>query len=218
MTEFHSPELAHPGSGEPGIPLAADQPAGTVILVRHGRPALAWSGRLDARGWDGWWAAYNRSGLAEGQVPPDGLIEVTENARLRFSSPLPRAVQTARALFGPAPFRVDPVFVEAPLPAPRWPSWVRLSPTFWGIVTRLAWLAGYAGQGESYSMARARARLAAERLSQATLECKGGPVVLCAHGWFNRMIQGALGTQGWICTYNGGNRYWSWRVLRAPKG
>ncbi|MEM9285861.1 MAG: hypothetical protein AAGA39_08255, partial [Pseudomonadota bacterium] len=33
-----------------------------------------------------------------------------------------------------------------------------------------------------------------------------------AHGWFNRMLRRPLRKLGWVCVYDGGDKYWSYRV------
>jgi hypothetical protein len=36
-------------------------------------------------------------------------------------------------------------------------------------------------------------------------------VLLCAHGWFNRMMRPVLRKQGWREIEDGGDAYWSYR-------
>lgn len=186
--------------------------AGPILLVRHGRPDLSRKGLLSARQWTDWWSAYNEAGLVYGEMPPEHLLEAAEGAVHRLSSPLPRARETARAVFGPQIYDVDPVFVEAPLPAPPLPG-VRLSPSTWMAVSRTWWLMGYAGGGESSSMTSKRAVVAADRLESAATD---GLVVLCGHGWFNRMLRRKLVGRGWVCDRDGGDAYWAWRRMVRP--
>ncbi|NWG47102.1 MAG: histidine phosphatase family protein [Alphaproteobacteria bacterium] len=131
---------------------------------------------------------------------------MAEAGRL-LSSPLPRARETAELLALGRPFETDPVFVEAPLPAPHIP-WLRASPSFWWVLSRVTWWCGLAMGAESRPDAEARARTAAGRLAGAA---EAGTVALCGHGWFNRMIGRVLRRQGWICVADGGDAYWSLR-------
>ena len=184
---------------------------GTLILVRHGRPSLARDVSLSWRGYRDWWAAYGQAGLAHGQTPPDKLVRLAELANLIVSSTLPRARETAEAI-APYPEDIvsDAIFIEAPLPSPPIP-FVRFSPGVWGAVSRIAWWLGYAAGGESHGDAKRRAEAAADRL----IELANGHelVVLCAHGWFNRMLRGVLRRRGWKVVYDGGDSYWGWRRL-----
>ena len=40
---------------------------------------------------------------------------------------------------------------------------------------------------------------------------QSGPVLACAHGWFNRMMRPHLREAGWQCIRDGGDTYWSYR-------
>ncbi len=196
-----------------GVALPATETPGPILLVRHGRPDLARKGWLSPDGWDAWWKAYGQAGLADGECPPRSLVTAAAPAVHRLASPVIRARQTAERLFGDLPFEQDRLFVEAPLPAPPWPNWIRLSPPLWGAVSRTLWLCGFAGQGESYAQARQRARQASDRL---VADARDGMVVVCAHGWFNRMMRGELVRRGWTCDRDGGDHYWSWRRMICP--
>lgn len=188
---------------------------GWIVTVRHGRPDLARTGRFDAAGWDRWWAEYDRTGLAPDQRPLSRrLRRLAANADILVSSTLPRARETAQALADGRMAEADPLFVEAPLPAPPLPGFLQFSPRTWSAISRLAWLWGYAGSGESRAEAELRARKAADAL--IALAEREGNVLLCAHGWFNRMIGRELRARGWRRAYNGGDHYWSHRQYMPP--
>jgi broad specificity phosphatase PhoE len=110
-------------------------------------------------------------------------------------------------VIGPDRFRPDPVFVEAPLPPPAWPKFVRLSPRSWGVISRAWWWwFNHHDGGESRKQATVRARRAAERLAAAA---EGGEdVVVLAHGFFNAMIGRELRALGWRRVSTQGYRYW----------
>lgn len=204
-------------------PLAAEAPGAPatkhgcacaeLVLVRHGRPALSRAVNLDWRGYRTWWAAYGESGLAPSQAPPPKLKEIAARADLVLASPLPRAHETAAALAPQADILLDDLFVEAPLPAPQIPM-VRFKPRVWDVLSRVAWRFGYSAAGESHKHAEARALLAASRLEDLARDKK--LVMVCAHGWFNRMIRVVLRARGWRCIYDGGDSYWSWRHFLPP--
>ena len=180
--------------------------AGAIVLARHGEPALSRRVRLDSAGYRRWWATYEEGGLLHGQTPPEELVELARRAGVVFSSVRKRSVETARAVAGPD-FRPDPVFVEAPLPPPAWPRFVRLTPRTWGVVARTAWwyFNHHEGQ-ESRLRATARARRAAKRLIKSAEE--GQDVLVLAHGFFNAMIGRELKRLGWRRISTQGYRYW----------
>ena len=199
---------------EGATPVTGARPRGAIILVRHGRPALSRKVKLDWRGYVTWWASYGESGLDKAERPPEQLATLARSADLIVSSPLPRARETAMALTGGQAVDSDPLFVEAPLPAPQIP-FLKLRPGAWGVVSRICWWLGYAAKGESRWHAKARARLAADRLTE--FAANHTMVVLCGHGWFNRMTRKVLRQRGWQCAYDGGDSYWAFRRYEPPQ-
>ena len=188
---------------------------GRIITVRHGRPDLARDVRITARDFGDWWAQYDASGLAPGQSPPDGLVELARNAETILSSTLPRAIETARQASGSdRTIPADPIFVEAPLPPPPVPL-LKLSPSMWGVISRSFWFWGYAPGGvETHPQSWERVRTITARLAE---DAQKGDVVLCAHGYLNWMIDRQMRREGWVRSQrDGGNRYWSWRIYQPP--
>ncbi|MEO7026385.1 MAG: histidine phosphatase family protein, partial [Caulobacteraceae bacterium] len=121
-----------------------------------------------------------------------------------------RSIETARALCGEGRFSEDEALVEAPLPPPNFPSWIRLPPRAWGIIARLWWwfLDHHEG-GECRAEAQARADAVADRLCDlARVE---GDILVVAHGFFNTMIGRSLRARGWRCTRGEGFGYWAAR-------
>jgi broad specificity phosphatase PhoE len=177
------------------------------VLARHGEPALSRRVRLDAAGYRRWWACYEEGGLLHGQSPPPDLLKVARGAGAVFASVRRRSLETARAVAGPGRFKPDPVFVEAPLPPPPLPRFVKLSPRAWGVIARSAWwFLGYSEAGETRAQATARAREAAKRLAEAAE--RGEDALLLAHGFFNAMIGRELKALGWRRVSTEGYRYW----------
>ena len=179
------------------------------MLARHGEPALSRKIKLDARAYDRWWAAYEVGGILPGQTAPAELLADARQADVIFTSTRRRAIETAQAVAQGRPFDCDAMFVEAPLPAPKVPSSVRLGPRAWGVITRLLWYLGHSGGQESRGDAWRRARAAAERLI-AEAEA-GRDVLVVAHGFFNGMVGVELTRRGWRCIRDRGFRYWSAR-------
>jgi len=181
--------------------------AGSIILARHGRPVGDRQKPLTWREYIDWWAEYDRSGLSEGQTPPDVLVEATKNADTLYASTLQRAIATAESVADGRPITKDAIFIEAPLPPP--PIWGKRNARSWGVWARISWWFGRHAGGESRQAAERRAEAAAATLTARAL--RGENVALFAHGWFNRMMRPVLKRQGWKCVYDGGDSYWSFR-------
>jgi len=180
---------------------------GAVILVRHGEPDISRKVRLSAEEYRQWWASYETKGLLAGQTPPEDLIVLGGSVGTLISSIRPRALETARAVCGDRVFTQEALFVEAPLPPPRWPSWIRLSPRLWGFITRVWWwFFNHHEDQESRAQAEVRAGQAADRLID--LAGRGEDVLVFAHGFFNGMVGRALTRRGWRCTEDQGFNYW----------
>jgi broad specificity phosphatase PhoE len=190
--------------------------SGAVILARHGQPALSRKVRLSADQYREWWADYEIGGLAEGQAPPEALRLAADRAGFIIASTRLRSVETARAICCGRAFAEDPIFIEAPLPPPHWPGWLKLSPRIWGVVSRFWWwMFNHHDSQESRAEAERRAEEAARQLAQ--LAAGGQDVLVVAHGFFNTMVGRALTRQGWRCTADGGFRYWAARRFELTR-
>jgi broad specificity phosphatase PhoE len=191
----------------------ADRPAGSarpgaIVLARHGEPALSRRVRLDSEGYRRWWALYEEGGLLAGQAPPGPLVDLASRAVV-LASTRRRSIETARALCADERFRPDAMMIEAPLPPPRWPSFLRFSPRTWGVIARCSWWLGSHQGEESRQQAQARARDAARTL--AGMAEQGQDVLVLAHGYFNAMVGGELKKIGWRCVLDQGFSYWAQR-------
>lgn len=198
----------------PSAPEAGSRPArrtsGAIILARHGEPALSRKVRLTAKEYRDFWARYEIMGLLPGQTPPAALGGFVDRCDVLLASPRLRAVESAQALGRGRVFTQEALLVEAPLPPPNWPSWVRLSPRLWGFFARFWWwFFNHHEGGETRRQAEARAEQAAGKLE--ALADAGQDVVVLAHGFFNLMIGRALRRRGWRQTLREGYKYWSTR-------
>jgi broad specificity phosphatase PhoE len=188
---------------------------GAVVLVRHGEPALSRRVRLDAQGYRAWWAAYEVGGLKAGQTPPADLVAAAAQVDAVYSSTRLRSIESAQAIARGRRFEPDALFVEAPLPPPNAPSWLRLPPRWWGVIARIWWWLFDHNEGqESRREAERRADLAAGRLEAEA--ARGATVMVVAHGFFNLMIGRALEARGWRRTLDQGFRYWCARRFEPP--
>ena len=180
------------------------------MLARHGEPALSRKVRLSAEEYREFWASYEVLGILPGQTPPERLIGFVEKAGSLVASTRLRSRESAQRLVGEREFVRHDLLVEAPLPPPNWPSWIRLSPRIWGFLARFWWwfFNHHEGQ-ETRAAAERRAHDAAAMLID--LAEGGEDVVVLAHGFFNYMIGRALKRRGWRLTLSEGYKYWSMR-------
>ncbi|WP_374575762.1 histidine phosphatase family protein [Phenylobacterium sp.] len=189
--------------------LAASRP-GTIVLARHGEPAISRKVKLSADEYRRFWASYEQLGIRAGQTPPDDLASLAAAASALVASTRLRSIETAEAVACGRAFARDPLFVEAPLPPPHLPGWIRFSPAVWGFLARVWWwFFDHHEGGETRREAQARADQAAALLIDMTAQ--GDDVVVLAHGFFNYMVGRALSRRGWRLTSNRGYKYWSHR-------
>jgi len=183
---------------------------GSITLARHGEPAISRKVKLSSQEYRDFWARYETKGLAPGQTPPAQLVGFVAGCDVLISSTRLRAIESAQAVGPGRDFAREEVLIEAPLPPPRWPSWIKLSPKVWGFLARFHWWFFNHHQGEeSRKASEARADEAAAKL-EAIAE-GGQHVVVLAHGFFNILIGRALIKRGWRRTLREGYKYWSTR-------
>ena len=184
--------------------------SGAIILARHGEPALSRKCLITGAQYGDWWAKYEIGGLLAGQTPPPELLAAAQGAGVIYSSTRPRAQETAAAAAVGREVVVDALFIEAPLPSPKFPGWIKLSPKWWGVVSRFWWhvFDHHDGQ-ETRLQAEVRAEQAAQVLIARAAE--GRDVLVFAHGYFNHMVGRRLKADGWALVHNPGFKYWSQR-------
>jgi broad specificity phosphatase PhoE len=194
-----------------GVPAASTRARmGAIVLARHGEPVLSRKVRLNAREYRDFWARYEVLGLLPGQSPPKILTAFAERCDVLVSSTRLRSIESAEKLAQGRAFAREEMLVEAPLPPPNWPAWIRLKPSIWGFIARVCWwfFNHHEGQ-ESRRQAEARADQAALMLELRANQ--GEEVVVLAHGFFNFMIGRALKRRGWKLAHSEGWKYWSMR-------
>ena len=185
----------------------------TIVLVRHGKPALSRKVRLTGPAFRDWWQRYDAGGIRAGQVPPRKVVQWAREADVVLSSPLPRAVQSAELAAGRAPDAQLPGLVEAALPSPNLGP-LAFRPKTWGTIARILWFVGWSDGMESHAEARARAEAMCDAL--ADYASGGKTVYVQGHGWFNRMLKGSLMRRGWRLKSQNGDLHWSRRRLVRP--
>ena len=187
----------------------------TIIIARHGKPALSRKVQLTWREYREWWGQYDLGGLAEKQKLPKKLKSLAENADVVISSSLPRAIESATLASGREPDFIYDTLIEAALPSPHLGN-LKFRPKTWGTWSRIVWFWGWPDGMESHGEARARANKMCDVLAE---HASGGKTVyVSAHGWFNRMLKGSLMKRGWKCKSQNGDLHWSHRRFERPTG
>lgn len=208
--------MADPVTVESAAPANAGSPRpGAIILARHGEPALSRRVWLNAEGYRRFWAQYEILGLLPGQHPPEILSAFVAEAGVVYSSTRQRSIETAIAVTRGRAFESEALFVEAPLPPPHLPAFIKMRPSYWGFLARVCWwfFNHHEGQ-ETRGQAEDRAAAAAERLIVEAMQ--GQDVVVLAHGFFNFMVGRALRQRGWRIAVSQGYKYWSLRRFVHP--
>jgi broad specificity phosphatase PhoE len=177
-----------------------------IILIRHGRPAIATAPRTSHREFRRYIDDYEEAGLDPTDAPPEELRDLIGELDAVFTSGRKRAEQSARALAPNAELIVDPLFAESPLASPRIPL-LKMKVTKWAVVSRLMWYAGFSPKIEGYRKSKRRAKQAAEILIKRA-QTSGG-TALVAHGYFNYLIGIELRRRGFEQTGRHKAKYWN---------
>lgn len=205
-----SEDMTGPAPTPGAAPQGAPTRPGAVILARHGEPALSRKCLITSTQYRDWWAKYEVGGLLAGQTPPAALLDAARGAGAIYASSRRRAQETAAAVSAGREVMTDALFIEAPLPPPKLPDVVRLSPRWWGVVSRIWWrLFDHHHQEETHAQARVRAEQAAQVLIGKA--ASGQDVLVLAHGYFNHMVGKRLKANGWALVHDQGFKYWSQR-------
>jgi broad specificity phosphatase PhoE len=188
------------------------QKPGSITLARHGEPALSRRVWLTPREYSAFWATYEEGGLVVGQSAPPHLMEAASEADVVWVSTRKRAQESARILVGDRTCVTDERLIEAPLPPPPFPGFLRMKPKYWGFFARYWWwYFNHHGGLETRAVATARARAVAIEISAEA--DAGRKVLVVAHGFFNAMLGIQLVQLGWKRVGGRGWKYWSTRTF-----
>ena len=179
-----------------------------ILLVRHGRPEGAFNPVTTSVGFAQWVRRYNKSGLCEDSLPPEGLRSTTDGS-LIVSSDLKRSRQSAERCAGRPPDVLLRTLREMDIPRFRIPG--RLRAYSWLYLNRTIWALGPHGSFESFRDGKVRARRAARRLH--LLAQSHGRVVAFGHAHINRYVALELRSMGWRIKRRTKPGYWASRQL-----
>jgi broad specificity phosphatase PhoE len=184
-----------------------------IVLIRHGRPAIAPNPRTSHVGFRDYIDDYEAAGLDPESAPPEELQDLVRELSAIYTSTKPRSTDSAKALAPNAELIADPLFVEAPLASPRIPL-LRMKVPKWAVVARILWHAGYHPEIEDYRRAKHRATQAADILMKRASE--EGQTALVAHGYFNAMIGRELRRRGFRKSGSHRVRFWNAVIYDLP--
>ena len=185
----------------------------TIIIARHGKPALSRKVKLNWREYRMWWKEYDKGGLQAEQKIPKGLTDWTVKADIVISSSLRRALESAELASGRKPDFIYDELIEAALPSPHLGP-LKIRPKSWGTWSRIVWYFGWPDGMETHGQARKRANAMCDVLAE---HAKDGKIIyVSGHGWFNRMLKGSLMKRGWKCKSQNGDLHWSHRRFERP--
>jgi broad specificity phosphatase PhoE len=184
-----------------------------IVLIRHGRPAIATDPRTSHHGFRSYIDEYEAAGLDPESAPPGELQDLVKELTAIHTSDRPRSTGSAKALAPNAELIADPLFAEAPLASPRIPL-LRMKVPKWAVVARILWHAGYHPEIENYRRAKHRASEAADILMKRATE--EGSTALVAHGYFNAMIGRELRRRGFRKSGSHRVHYWNAVIYELP--
>jgi len=177
-----------------------------IILIRHGRPAIATAPRTCHQGFRSYIDDYEAAGLDPASAPPEELQDLVKELNAVHASDRARSHESAKAVAPNAELVVDPLFAEAPLASPRIPL-LRMTVPKWAVMARILWHAGYHPEIENYRRAKTRAAKACDILMKHARD--EGQAALVAHGYLNFMIGRELRRRGFRKSGSHRAQYWN---------
>jgi broad specificity phosphatase PhoE len=174
-----------------------------IVLIRHGKPEYELAGKVRSREFSKVVRDYNRSGIVE--LPPQKTKLAALESKIAVCSDLARSVESARALGFKDIHLCDPLFREVAIPHFTRGS-LTMSVTAWSVLFRCLSVLGYSNNGESLTMAKKRAKIAASLLIEIARTHER--VLLVGHGFTNYFIAKELLARNWRGPKKPGSNYW----------
>jgi broad specificity phosphatase PhoE len=163
-----------------------------IVLARHGQPLVRHVAAISGHELAAWVRRYNEAGITRDVPPPQRVRQCAASSGRVVASDLPRSIESAIWLANDV--QIEPDLREAGLPDGIGVS-VRLPPAAWVAIARVAWWLNCGGSVETVAVARARARIATDRL--CAIAAEHHTVLVVGHGMFNRFVATCLRNRGW---------------------
>ncbi len=180
-----------------------------IVLIRHGKPKIDFSGKMSASGFGRRVASYDQSGINAEHQPTVEAYERVEKCEFIVCSILPRSIESARALNIENPDIISPLFRECEMPYANW-KYPELTGASWSILFRILQLAGYTSNTESYKDIKYRTRKCTDQLVKLSQEHRS--VLFVGHGAIIWLIHKQLLRQGWSGPQKPVRKYWDFGV------
>jgi broad specificity phosphatase PhoE len=176
-----------------------------ITLIRHGKPTFELKGRVRSREISEVLSNYNLSGIAD--EPPVMARRKALECMVTVCSDFNRSIESAKALGIKNVHLSDPIFREIATPHFNKGSFA-MPVSAWVVLLRCLSIVGFRRNGESLSMARQRAKIAASLLIDTAKNYKS--VLLVGHGFINYFIAKELLSRGWTGPLKPGSSYWQY--------
>lgn len=187
-----------------------------IILLRHGKPRTSSAAKLTGSSFKQWIDAYNSAPIAAKSTVPLKSKAIVESSHLIVCSTLRRSKESAQLLRSDFTPKSDSMFCEAELPYFNLLK-LKLPPTAWLVIFRLAWFLGYSPNAEPKYILKKRAKKCTQRLIELSTEQETTPettkettIAFIGHGILNRFIAKELRKQGWYGPKSPASKYWQY--------
>lgn len=180
-----------------------------IILVRHGMPNINSDAKLSSLEYQLWLKKYDHVSLDQKSYPCSSIYDYIDNSVFSVCSDLLRSHESVNRL-GLSVDILDSSFNECVMPALNL-KYLKLSPKWWGILSRITWELGYSNNSESYENAVVRAKKCVVLLEG--LAKKYNTILLSGHGLINLLIYRQLKRKGWVSKGSSPRKYWQYCFL-----
>ena len=177
-----------------------------IVVLRHGKPNIDSTGKLNPIEFGGWIANYDKAGVCESDSPDGRTIERAKKCNFVVCSHLPRSIESAKLLGIISPGLVSSEFRECEMPHGTW-VYPKLSISAWALIFRLFQIAGYSFNSESYKEAKERSIACATQL--VDLAHNHGSVLFIGHGALNWLLHKQLLRMGWSGPKKSAKDHWA---------
>ncbi len=150
---------------------------------------------------------FDKSGIID--APPKNVKQIVATSNIIFCSDLARSIESANSLAESDSRNSNIVFREVELPYFNNSS-IKLPVKLWLVLLRCLSIFGFSANGESLSIARKRAKLAASVLIEAAQSNESA--LLVGHGFINRLIAKELLANNWVGPSKPSSNYWGYGV------
>jgi len=176
-----------------------------ITLIRHGKPMCELKGKARAREIRDIISKYDMAGIAG--EPSEEIKAKVQQYNVAVCSDLFRSIDSAKKLGIKEIYLKDPIFREVALPHFDNGS-LKMSINSWIAVYRILCLFGFSINGESLSIAKKRAKIAAIKLIEIAHNYEN--VLLVGHGFTNYFIAKELLARKWQGPKHPGRYYWEY--------